>query len=70
MAWPDRCPHQTARPPSPLPLALPAPPPAAPLEHGLTGLENIGNTCFLNSVIQCLANTRELRDYFAGQSHG
>ena len=38
----------------------------APLERGFTGLDNIGNTCFLNSVIQCLANTRELRDYFAG----
>ncbi|XP_037071195.1 ubiquitin carboxyl-terminal hydrolase 19-like [Pollicipes pollicipes] len=56
------------RSPLPLPLALPPPPPpppAAPLELGMTGLDNIGNTCFLNSVIQCLANTRELRDYFA-----
>ncbi|KAG1650458.1 Ubiquitin carboxyl-terminal hydrolase 19 [Nymphon striatum] len=31
---------------------------------GMTGLNNVGNTCFMNSVIQCLANTRELRDYF------
>lgn len=31
---------------------------------GLTGLDNLGNTCYLNSIIQCLANTRQLRDFF------
>lgn len=34
---------------------------------GLTGLENLGNTCYLNSIIQCLANTRPLRDFFLGK---
>lgn len=32
--------------------------------YGMTGLNNLGNSCYLNSVVQCLANTRELRDYF------
>lgn len=34
---------------------------------GLTGLDNLGNTCYLNSIIQCLANTRQLRDFFLGK---
>ncbi|PIN10924.1 Ubiquitin-specific protease [Handroanthus impetiginosus] len=33
---------------------------------GLTGLYNLGNTCFLNSAIQCLVHTPKLVDYFLG----
>ena len=32
------------------------------------GLDNLGNTCFFNSVIQCLARVRPVRDYFFGSA--
>ncbi|XP_029689979.1 ubiquitin carboxyl-terminal hydrolase 21 [Takifugu rubripes] len=33
------------------------------LGSGRTGLRNIGNTCFLNAIVQCLSHTCGLRDY-------
>lgn len=32
-----------------------------------TGLVNIGNTCYMNSIIQSLSNTQELRDYLISE---
>lgn len=35
--------------------------------RGLTGLQNLGNTCFMNSCLQCLSNTIPLTEYFLSQ---
>ena len=35
----------------------------------LTGLCNLGNSCFMNSVLQCLSNTQPVRDYFINGRH-
>lgn len=35
----------------------------------MKGLYNIGNTCYMNSAIQCLSHIPELRNYFLTGSH-
>ncbi|KAJ1969519.1 ubiquitin-specific protease doa4 [Dispira parvispora] len=71
--------------PSALPPAMPTPPlasdnhppPTAPkpalsnqlVNIGTTGLRNFGNTCFMNSIVQCLSATVPLARFFMDGSY-
>lgn len=49
--------------------------PTAPPIHegrvtpGATGLSNLGNTCFMNSALQCVSNAQPLTQYFLEKDH-
>ena len=30
----------------------------------VTGLNNMGNTCYMNTIIQCISNCQLFREYF------
>jgi hypothetical protein len=58
-------------------ISLPPPPPTIPSEYPVTywgdvqigtmGLKNLGNTCYMNSTIQCLSATVPFARFFTGE---
>jgi ubiquitin C-terminal hydrolase len=39
------------------------------MNKGIIGLKNRGNTCYLNTSIQCLSHLKSLTEYFLNNSY-
>jgi hypothetical protein len=49
--------------------ALAAPVPAHKRNNGLVGMDNLGNTCYMNSSLQALLHTEPLTEYFLSKAY-
>ena len=39
------------------------------IDKGIIGLQNRGNTCYLNAAVKCLSNIPPLTEYFLSNSY-